>query len=84
MRCHLAGESREGENGFDDSGSENCGIQRAFVFGDGNVLVNHGICLDDVVRSFVVVCMLKLVDFLSEEGLKRNFLFIFQCTAVTK
>lgn len=66
MRRHLAGEAREGQNGFDDSGSEYRGIQRALVFGHGNVLVDDGVRLDDVVGPLVVICMLKLIDFFPE------------------
>lgn len=73
MRCHLAGETREGQHCFDDSGREYRGIQGALVFGHGNVFVDDGICLDDVVSPLVVVCMLKLINFLPEKSLKRNF-----------
>lgn len=70
MSRHLAGEAREGENSFNDPGSEHGGVQRAFVFRNGNVFVDHGICLDDIVSPLVVVCMLKFINFLSEKSLK--------------
>lgn len=72
--CDLGGEAAVGEDGLYDPSGKGCTVQRAVLFRNGDVRVDEGLLLDDVVGLIVVVGLLQLVCFLAKQGSPNGYL----------
>lgn len=74
VRCDFGGEAAVSEEGLHHASGEGGAVQRAVLFRHGYERVHQRLLLDDVVRLVVVVGLLQLVCFLTEQRLPHGHL----------
>ena len=60
------------EDAFDDSSSESCTVEVAFIFGYGDETVDQCLLFNQVVGAFIIVGMLQFVCLFAKKILKQT------------